>query len=200
MIARSAIVVGVLLGLAGPAGAARILDARVTFEDDQYEVRFAVVLDGERARLRQVLKDYPGMARLSPTMSRSRVIQAAGADRPARIELTFRPCVLMFFCKTLTKVSNVHIDDEGNRMTFVAVPELSDFHEAREAIALADVPAGDAARVRFTYSAVLKPKFSIPPLVGPWLIKQRILGDLEATARNVERLLNDEAIDERGRH
>lgn len=200
MIARSAIVVGVLLGLAGPAGAARILDARVIFEDDQYEVRFAVVLDGERARLRQVLTDYPGMSRLSPTMRRSRVIHAAGDHRPARIELTFRPCVLVIFCKTLTKVSNVHIDDEGNRMRFVAVPELSDFHEAREAIALADVSAGDAARVRFTYSAVLKPKFNIPPLVGPWLIKQRILGDLEATARNVERLLHDEATDDGGRH
>lgn len=198
MIVRSAIVVGVLLGLAGPASAARILDAGVTFDDGQYEVRFVVVLDGERARLRQVLTDYPGMSKLSPTMTRSRVIHGAGAGRAARIELTFRPCVLLVFCKTLTKVSNVHIEDEGNMMTFVAVPELSHFHEAREAIALADVSVGDTARVRFTYSAVLRPKFNIPSLVGPWLIKRRILGDLEATTRNVERLMRGAAAVDRG--
>jgi len=186
-----------LLGLAGPVDAGRILDAEVSHEDDRYAVRFAVVLNGQRAKLAGVLRDYGRLAALSPAVQRSRVLAGGDGDRDARIELTLRPCVLVIFCKTLTKVSDVHIHDQGNSMTFVADPAHSDFREARETIRLTDASSGSDARVRFEYSAILEPKFNVPPFVGPWLIERQILRELEITTRNVERVLNQsESVDE----
>jgi len=194
LIARCVIICGALLGLAWPAGAARILNAEVTTDDERYDVAFAVTLEGEQHRLMALLRDYSNMAELSPTMTESRVVRAADGERPARVALTFEACVFVFFCKTLTKVSDVHTGSEGNTITYVAVPELSDFHEARETITLAALPAGDTPRARFDYTAVLKPKFNVPPFVGPWLIRKRIIDDLEATARNAESMAQGDSV------
>lgn len=198
MIARCLACLGfLLLGLPGPADAGRILDAAVSHVDERYSVRFAVVLDGQRAKLAELLRDYGRLAALSPTVKRSRVIAGADGDRDARIELRLRPCVLVIFCKTLTKVSDVHVHDQGNSMTFVAVPALSDFREAREIISLTDASTDAEPRVRFEYNASLEPKFNVPPFVGPWLIERQILRDLEVTTRNVERVLNQgQSVDE----
>ncbi|MBS1270231.1 MAG: hypothetical protein MAG794_01186 [Gammaproteobacteria bacterium] len=177
-----------LIGVAPAARAAEILYARVDRVEDHYTVDFAVRLRGNSDRLRRIITDYPRFAMLSPTVTRSRIIDGR-SGRDARIEITFRPCVFVFFCRTITKVSDAHIDEAAGRMVYVVVPNLSDFHEARETITLIDEPAGDHSRVRFVYFAVLKPSFFVPPLVGDWIIRHQIVTDLKKTSERVERIL-----------
>jgi len=166
----------------------RILSASVDHVGNSYRIDAVVLLDGELAGLKRIITDYRRFAALSPTVVRSRILSGrSGSD--ARVEMVLRPCALVIFCRTITKVSDVYIDSGGERMRYVAVPELGDFKEGLETVTLTDQSAADAARVRFVYSAVLAPKFFVPPFVGPWLIRRQIVDDLRTSSGRVELLL-----------
>lgn len=184
---------GVFIASAPPAIAAKIIHAEATLVEDNYEVYFAVILKGEFARLQEIVTDYPKYSSISPTVTSSRVISGKSGEK-ARIELMFRPCVFVIFCKTVKKVSDTLIEDGGARVRFQGVPELSDFHEARETVTLVDEPGSKVPSVRFVYSAVLRPKFFVPPLIGPWLIRRYIVNDLKTTSARTEQILQRGAI------
>jgi hypothetical protein len=187
---RRLVVFCVLLGIAPAVGAARILSASVEHADNSYRIDAVVLLDGELAGLKRLVTDYRRLAALSPSVVRSRILSGrSGFD--ARVEVVLRPCVLVIFCRTITKVSDVYIDSGGERMRYVTVPELSDFKKGLETVTLANESAAGAPQVRFVYSAVLAPKFFVPPFVGPWLIRRQIVDDLRTSSRRVERLLRD---------
>jgi hypothetical protein len=173
------------------AGAAEIVTTRVDRVQDRYHVEFEVLIEGTVDRVRGIVADHARLDELSPSVVSSRLLTGrSGSD--ARIEVVLRPCVLIVFCKTITKVSDVHIEPDASRMRYNAVPGLGDFHEARETITLMQAPTDGAPRVRFTYSAELKPAFYVPPLAGTWLIRRAIVGDLEETSRRVERIMHQD--------
>lgn len=175
-------------GLVDIAGAAEILGARVDRVEDRYHVDFAVMIDGDIDRLRGIITDYASLDGLSPTVVSSRLLSGR-AGEAARLEVILRPCVLIVFCKTITKVSDASVEPETARVQYVTVPGLSDFQEGRETITMTQVETNGTPRVRFSYSAELKPDFYMPPFVGAWLIRRAIVNDLETASRRVERML-----------
>lgn len=172
--------------------AVEVLEAGVERTADGYKVGFSVRLSGTVAGLRRLVTDYARFSELSPTVRSSRVIQRTGRDA-ARVELKLRPCVFVVLCRTVVKVSDASVDSSGQRLVFVAVPALSDFHEARETVTFEDDSSNGIPLVRFTYSAVLKPKFFVPPVIGPWLVRNHIIKDLVTTSERAERILAKEA-------
>jgi len=179
-----------LIGWAASADAAEIVTARVEQTGDRYRVDFVVLIDGRAERLRRIVTDYTRLHELSPAVVSSRLLSGRGGG-DARIEVVLRPCVLIVFCKTITKVSDSYVEADASRVRYVSVPGLSDFREGRETISMIQVSADGGPRVRFRYNAVLIPGFYVPPLVGPWLIRRAIIKDLETTSRRVERLLRE---------
>lgn len=178
-------------GFIAIAGAAEIIEARVDRIEDRYHVDFVVMIDGDAEHLRRLITDYANLEALSPSVVGSRLLSGrSGGD--ARIELTLRPCVLIVFCKSITKVSDSHVERRSRQVRYVTVPGLSDFQEGRETITMTQAQTEGAQHVRFAYAAVLKPDFYVPPFVGPWLIRRAIINDLEATSRRVEQLLRGE--------
>lgn len=178
----------VLLGTVSAAGAAEVVTARVDRVADRYRVDFVVLIDGEPDRLREIITDYGRLQELSPSVVSSRLLSGRnGGD--ARVEVILRPCVLIIFCKKITKVSDAHVEADAARVQYITVPGLSDFRAGRETITMLNAGNKETPRVRFKYAAELKPDFYVPPFVGTWLIRRAIVDDLETTSRRVERLL-----------
>lgn len=178
----------VLIGFSPAAGAAEIVGASVDRVEDRYHVEFVVMIEGEAGRVHGIVTDYAHLDELSPTVVESRLLSGRrGGD--ARIEVILRPCVLLVFCKTITKVSDAQVGPDTTRVRYVAVPGLGDFEEGRETITMTQETIEGTPMVRFSYSAVLKPGFYIPPFIGPWLIRRAIVDDLEASSRRVEKML-----------
>lgn len=173
------------------AGAARLVSAGVNVTENHYRIDAVMTLNAELEPVKRIVTDYGRFAELSPSVVRSRVISGR-TGRDARIEVMFRPCVLVIFCRTITKVSDVRIEPDGRRMRYLTVPRLSDFHQGIETVTLTDHSEGGTPRVRFEYSAMLTPKFFVPPFVGAWLIRRQIAADLKASGLRVERILRDE--------
>jgi hypothetical protein len=173
--------------LAQAAQAATILDADVTRDDGRYGVTFDVRVDAAARKVRALLTDFAHLDRLSNTITEDRVV-APGPGGGLRLHLTFHACVLMVFCRDIRKTTDVRTDHEGD-ILFTLVPAESDFGAGDETWHI----EGDRRSTRLQYRASLVPTFFVPPLIGPWLVKRRIVDELETTVVRIETLANDAA-------
>lgn len=165
---------------AGSAHAAETLQAQVTHERGTYRVSFEIVVAAPAARVRAVMTDYERLARLSDSVKESRVLQRAAGY--TRVRQVARACVL-FFCKTVTRVLDVRELPDGN-IEARTVPALSNFGAGGELWQF----FAERERTRVRYAATIVPSFFVPPLIGPPLLKRRIVSELETTGSRLEAL------------
>ncbi len=158
-----------------------ILAADVVYDDRAYEVSFQVRIGASASAVRRVVTDYANLTRLSPTIVKS---QASVTAHGVMLRLWLRPCIWVF-CRNLRKVSVVY--EDGDDIVYDVDPGVSDFVEATERLTIADA-AGPPGAALVVYRARLKPRFAVPPVIGPWLIKRHILQDLQITSQRVESL------------
>jgi hypothetical protein len=184
----------------GAAQAAEIVRAEVERDGDYYLVEFQVRLDAPVERVRAITGDYQRFTALSPTIVSTEVIERR-PDGSVRVKVVLRPCVLMF-CKEITKISEAE-RMKGGEIRYVADGRVSDFYAAIEWLwvlpdreagrsasgsAAGPAPAG-ATLVR--YRAHLMPRFFVPPVIGPWLVRRQILHELSVVAERVESLARE---------
>ena len=160
--------------------AAQIVSTAVTHEGRRYRVDFDVLLDAPAARLWPQLIDYEQLARLSERVVEIRVLSAR--HEPLRVFIALRPCVLIF-CRTIRRTVDVRPIEHGHILS-LADPQRGDFRYSLERWQLA--PQGRRTRLR--YQGEVEPRFFVPPLIGPWLIKRVVREELETTARKLEAL------------
>ena len=70
----------------------------------------------------------------------------------------------------MTQVQDVK-QHAGGMIEAVTVPALSDFRRGIYRWQL----RGENAATRMRFTAVLEPDFWVPPLIGPWMIKRKLL-------------------------
>jgi hypothetical protein len=161
------------------AYAATVLESDVTHAGNRYAVNFAFRVQAEAARVRELLLDYERRP-LADSVQELQLIELR-ADGSRRVRVVLRVCVLVF-CQTMIKYAEMQVTPDGSVLS-EGDPTGSDFELIRERWTL--TPDGDGTRVR--YQSELIPRFFIPPLIGPWLLKTRLLGELETTAERIER-------------
>jgi hypothetical protein len=164
-----------------PAPAATLVQTDVAHDHSRYTITFEVLLDADHATVARLLGDYARLNRLSPTVIDSRILGQSRAGQP-RVHVIVRACAL-FLCKTVNKVTDIARSPDGE-LRMRNVPALSDFTEGEEVWQLQ--PEGRATRVR--YQANMVPKFFVPPVIGPLVIKAVIRRELRESAQRMEAL------------
>ena len=194
--ARKYFVLALILApfLCAPVTAATILKIKVNHSKGRYTVTFDARLDADSTIVRQYLTDYANLTRLSDTITESRILQTY-ADGRRRVLMTLHSCVL-FFCSTIKNVQDVEILDNGDIVSRTD-PEESDYSYAMQRWRI----TAENNHTRLQHQAELVPKFYVPPLIGPWLVKKRIHNELRITAQRLEMFAGytkeaDETIDE----
>jgi hypothetical protein len=176
---RSLLACGMLL--ARPALAYTLDDTSIQHSAGVYTVAFDMQLNADAARVRALMTDYDHLDRLSDIVVDSRVLDVL-ADGGKRIQLDVRACVWVF-CRTVRRVQDVTAQDNGDLRTRV-IPERSDFTHAVERWRIETTPTG----TRIRYNAELQPSFFVPPLLGPYLMKQAIRREITSAAQHLEAL------------
>jgi hypothetical protein len=163
------------------AGGATIRVLEVVRNDDTYVVNFDVLVATTPARARAILSDYKNWPRLAENMSEPHLLQTF-ADGRQRVRLSFRSCVL-FICQTIRQVKDVEVRPNRDIVS-VMVSGENDFRSGRERWRIEP----EQGRTRVRYHAELVPGFSLPPLIGPWVLKRKLRQTLIKTATNLEAL------------
>ena len=171
----------VLALLACPAVAAEIEQLSVEQRGERYGVRVQARLDAPAAAVWARLTHYPSYPRISPAIDDCKRVGAAAAG--GDLVLTRARACVIGFCKEVRQLQRVQELGFGELLAEIQ-PAGSDFRYGRAHWRLTSF--ADATEMRF--EAELEPKFWVPPLLGPWLIRRALEQEARASAANLERL------------
>jgi len=153
--------------VAPAAQAADILSIQVDSEDGIYTMTSEVWFDASIEQVYEVYRYWDYATRFSSAIVEARDIEPDGQGR-AQFYIRNKGCVL-FFCQTFVRQG--YIEAEKNSVIRAySDPEVSDFHLSDESWELVAHDGGTIV----TYNMTMRPKFWIPPGIGPFLIKRKL--------------------------
>lgn len=159
--------------------AGEIKSLTVEHGDGRYTVDMDVIVHAPVSSVRQVITDYDGLKTVNPIIIESKRLSSRDQYHH-RIRVVTRGCVL-FFCVTMIRTQDIEERVDGN-IIGVFIPQQSDFRYGRSHWRLK--PINDFTRV--VYHSELEPAFWIPPLIGPWVIKNKLYEETERTINGIE--------------
>lgn len=169
----------VFLGHPGVLGAAELIGLEVDQAGKTYRVRLEMELDATTDRVHAVLTDYRQIHRLNPAIVESYLLPSPDGIS-ARVYTRMESCVL-FYCTGFSRVEDVRQRGPGE-ITAVIVPGLSDF---KSGTAVWRIHAS-GNRSRLVYEASMQPDLFIPPLLGSYLLKQKLRDELLVSFKRIE--------------
>ncbi|MEE3197251.1 MAG: SRPBCC family protein [Pseudomonadota bacterium] len=167
--------------LSGVGSAAVIHDLKIEYHSGRYELVSHTYVDAPREAIFHVLTDYDHFNRISRIYEESGFMEPASDGTPV-VYTRMRGCVL-FFCKNITRVERLETREPGFIHT-VTLPEQSDFRYSVSEWILE--PEGNGTNL--IYRAVLEPDFWLPPIIGPWVLKKRLLEGGTGAINRIESL------------
>jgi len=175
-----------ILAVVGIGTTATVLPATVRtidvqYDDGVYRVVSDTYIDAPREAIFEVLTDYERFGRISSAYTDYGFMKP-DTDGVPIIYTTMEGCV-WFFCVSMRRVERMELDAPSSIRT-EALPEQSDFKLSVSEWTL--VP--EAGGTKMTYRLTMEPDFWIPPLIGPWVLKQRLERGGSGAINRIERL------------
>jgi hypothetical protein len=171
------VVIAAAAAAAGELYAATIRDVTMDHDGARYRLTSSTYMDAPREAVFRVLTDYERFDRISSVYAESRFLPPDD-DGTTLVYTRVEGCVL-FFCKSLVRVERMETEEPALIRT-TADPARSDFRYARSEWHLEPESRG----THVVYEMELEPAFWVPPVIGPWIIKRRLLRDgVDAVAR-----------------
>lgn len=171
------LMMAVAAAAAGDLCAATIRDVTMNHDGTRYRLTSSTYMDAPREAVFRVLTDYERFDRISSVYAESRFLPPDN-DGTTLVYTRVEGCVL-FFCKSVVRVERMETEEPAFIRT-TADPARSDFRYARSEWHLEPESRG----TNVVYEMELEPAFWVPPVIGPWIIKRRLLRDgVDAVAR-----------------
>ncbi len=167
------------LGHTGNLMAAELISLDVDQEAGTYTVRLAMELDVTAEHVQQVLTSYRQIHRINPSITESRVLTSPG-DGVVRVFTRMESCVL-FFCVGFTRVEDVSRSASGDLIA-VIVPEQSDFKTGTAMWQITE----RGEHTLLVYEASMQPGFFIPPIIGSYIVKEKLKNELLTSISRIE--------------
>jgi hypothetical protein len=159
-----------LLLFSGAVGAAELRSVAVDHVDGRFKLTSQVWFDTDIDSIFAVFLDYDLASRFSSFIVEARNLEP-DEDGRSRVYNRNQGCV-WFFCSSFERSG--HVEHEAWQfIRSTADPELSDFEFSQEEWRFQS--DGDGTLVAYDFE--FDPKFWIPPLIGPYVIQQKLQRD-----------------------
>ena len=167
------------LSLMGQVHAGKIINSYVNYEDGHYLLNLDMLVDASLNNVYKVLMDADHLIHVNETIKESRLIESKKLQQ--RVYLETEACI-WFFCRRIKQIQRVTEMGSGYIMS-VTEPEQSDLEYGK---VLWRLQTQDQL-TRINYSADFVPDFWVPPLIGPWLLRNRLLEEGKKTIYGIEK-------------
>ena len=178
------IVISTLVLLSAAADAADLREIEVDSADGVYKLESVVWFDADIDALYRVILDWD----LSEQFS-SVVIEARNTGSDATGDRGFytlnRACVL-FYCKSVERFGRVE-HEPVIYIKAITDPERSDFHLSNETWEFSEEGSGTLIH----YQLEMRPKFWVPPVIGPYVLKKQMREDGVDALDRIEAIAQD---------
>jgi len=169
----------VLLLMPPAALAGEILDSSVNHEGFIYSLSVKARIDAPLDTVYRSITDFDNLAAINPAIEESQLLATPTADT-RRVRSVIRVCILMF-CKRVEQLQEVTLLDDY-AIEAVVLPQGGDF---RSGVAHWQLTASGAA-TEMLFTNTFEPDFWVPPVIGPWLIKRKLVREVAETAMYLE--------------
>ena len=183
---RRLLLISLLLGSA--ADAADLRSVTVEKDGGRYIMSSEVWFDASVEQVYAVLLDWDLSTEFSSVIVESRNLEPDDQGRPQYYSRT-EACV-WFFCMSAERSGVI----EYQRYDFIrseVYPEQSDFHVSDERWTFREENGGTVV----VYDLEFHPKFFVPPVIGPWMIKRKLREGGGDAIERIEAIAQDTVID-----
>lgn len=170
----------IFVALSGVVAAAEIERLELGRDGRTYRLDSRFVLNTPPEAAWRVLTDYEGLPALNPSIKQTKVLASDGPNRH-RLYARVRLCAYIF-CTTLEHVQWMTQRRPGLLEAEID-PAHSDFEQGAARWELAPAAAG----AQLDLAIEVQPRFWVPPVVGPWLIREALRAQAQRTADGIER-------------
>jgi len=150
--------------------AAEMRSVQVDYENGRYTMESEVWFDATVEQVFEVFRQWDLSTQFSSVIVESRDEAADELGRP-QYYVRNKGC-LLFFCRSFERRGHVELE-VNELLRAIANPETSDFLLSDETWRF----AGESGGTVVSYELLMKPKFWVPPVVGPYLIKRKFEKD-----------------------
>lgn len=164
------------------SSAGEIKYAKAEHEGNVYRLNLTMEVEAGQEDLVALLTDHENFHQLSAVMIESGLVPDAPEDTTRR-RLVVKTCIV-FFCFKVVMVEDVEQFPEG-RLVAVMVPEGSDFISGR---AEWHVKPLGPDRSEIVYGFNLQPDFWVPPAIGPFFLKRKMIKEAKTSILRMESL------------
>lgn len=166
-------------GYVNTLAAAELINLDTNYKKGIYTVRLEMELDVTAGHVKQVLTDYHQLHLLNPSIVESRLLSFSDYGY-ARVFTRVKSCVL-FYCREFTRVEDVYQSASGDLVALI-VPEQSDFKAGQAVWRITEY----GNRTLLVYEASMQPDFFIPPVIGSYLVEEKVKDELLVSFNRIE--------------
>lgn len=161
-----------------------VIQSEVFYEEGHYKASLTMQIDAPVDNVYEIFTDYNNLSQLSNNITSSILVTDNSPKYIVKIKT--HNCVL-FFCKDLTQTQQV-LELNNGHITVEDIKGKSDFMYAKSFWHIRE----HEEETRVSFRTKVKPDFWLPPLLGPWLFKKRLIKETQAMLDRLEQLAADE--------
>ena len=177
-------ITGLVFAWASPAPGADLREIEVERVDGNYTLQSVVWFDAGIDTVYHVFLDWDLSEQFSSVVVEAR---NTGSDATGnRGFYTRNEACVLFYCMSVERVGRVEHEPVAI-IKAITDPEKSDFHISNETWEFEQ--EGDGTLIR--YQLEMRPKFWIPPLIGPYVLKKKLREDGAAALNRIEAIAKD---------
>lgn len=162
------------------ANAATIHSVTVAKKGRMFIAEAEFIVDVKRDEVARAFTNFDQLSELNPSILSSH--SEPSGDGRIRVTTRLRDCIVLF-CKSITLVERVRIDDDGNLHSEIE-PDNSDFRSGSTSWTF----EANGSQTRVSYRSEVRPNFWVPPLLGRRAMRGALKRQIEASVANLEAL------------
>ena len=162
------------------AGAAELVSVNVERSGKRYIVESVSVYNASQAALVHVLLDYDNFHQVSSVFKEAKYL--APADDGVRRGYTRVEGCIVFFCQSIERIDRIELR-EGPVIVATSEPEPDDFRFSQSRWRFED----NTKSVTIHYRLEMEPGFWVPPLIGPYIMKKKLVDGATDAMQRVEK-------------
>jgi hypothetical protein len=169
-----------LLFIPAATTAGEILASSVTHADGRYGLAITARINAPVDAVMRAITDYSNLAAINPDIEVSELLETTPAG-VSTVRTVVNVCILVF-CKRVQQLQHVTYP-RADTIEAVIVPGGSDFRSGFARWRLASI---SALTTELEFNQTFEPDFWVPPLIGPWLIRRKLVGEVAETVMYIE--------------
>ena len=168
------------------ASAGEVENISASHQQGTYFLELDATVSANQELVYRIATDDENLEKLNDLLIESTLLSQPG-DPVKKRRMVSQTCVL-FFCFKASAV--VQVKEINNRVIITIVdPAQSDFDYGKTRW---EITPNDDQTTHVHFQSELKPSFWIPPLIGPWAIKNKMQSEAKYTIEQLEKIAADE--------